>query len=108
MPCFDGKRLYTLGVEHQAGHGLGSSLSDYLAMGGYAAYVWSAFGIAVALLVGLFVQSRHAARRREAELAQLRLAGQARSAARAAEADAARGAKSSRRLRDRGRRLSFE
>ena len=41
-------------------------------MGGYAAYVWSAFGIALLLLVGLFVQSRHAARRREAELAQLR------------------------------------
>jgi heme exporter protein D len=47
-------------------------LTDYLAMGGYAAYVWSAYGIALLLLVGLFVQSRHAARRREAELAQLR------------------------------------
>jgi heme exporter protein D len=47
-------------------------LTDYLAMGGYAAYVWSAFGIALALMVGLFVQSRDAARRREAELAELR------------------------------------
>jgi heme exporter protein D len=48
-------------------------LIDYLAMGGYAAYVWSAFAIALALMVGLFLQSRHVARRREAELAELRL-----------------------------------
>ena len=47
-------------------------MTDYLAMGGYAAYVWSAFGIALLLLVGLFAQSRQAARRRDAELAQLR------------------------------------
>jgi heme exporter protein D len=47
-------------------------LTDYLAMGGYAAYVWSAFGIALLLLVGLFVQSRQSARRCEDELAQLR------------------------------------
>jgi heme exporter protein D len=50
----------------------GPSLTDYLAMGGYAAYVWSAFAIAFALMGGLFLQSRHAARRREAELAELR------------------------------------
>ena len=37
-------------------------------MGGYAAYVWSAFAVALLLLVGLFLQSRHAARRRELEL----------------------------------------
>ena len=50
----------------------GPSLADYLAMGGYAAYVWSAFGIALLLLLGLFVQSSQAARRRELELEQLR------------------------------------
>jgi heme exporter protein D len=48
-------------------------LTDFFAMGGYAAYVWSAFAIALVLLVGLFVQSRHAARLREDELAELRL-----------------------------------
>ena len=48
-------------------------MSELLAMGGYAVYVWPAFAIATALLVGLFVQSRHAAVRREDELAQLRL-----------------------------------
>ena len=50
---------------------------EYLAMGGYAAYVWSAFGIALALMAGLFVQSRQAARRREVELEQLRAHGPA-------------------------------
>ena len=48
-------------------------MSELLAMGGYAAYVWPAFAIATALLVGLFVHSRQAAVRREDELAQLRL-----------------------------------
>ncbi|MFZ1427341.1 MAG: heme exporter protein CcmD [Geminicoccaceae bacterium] len=47
-------------------------MSEYLAMGGYAAYVWSAFGIALVLMVGLFVQSRWSVRRRELELEQLR------------------------------------
>ena len=41
-------------------------------MGGYAAYVWSAFAIALLLMVGLFLQSRQAARRSEAELEELR------------------------------------
>lgn len=47
-------------------------LSDFFAMGGYAAYVWPAYAIALALLVGLFAQSRRQVRRNEAELASLR------------------------------------
>jgi heme exporter protein D len=47
-------------------------LTEHLAMGGYAAYVWSAFAVALLLLVGLFLQSRHAARRRELEVEELR------------------------------------
>jgi heme exporter protein D len=47
-------------------------LSEFLAMGGYAAYVWSAFGFALAVLLGLLGQSWRAAHQREAELAQLR------------------------------------
>lgn len=47
-------------------------MSEFLAMGGYAAYVWSAFAIALVLMVGLFVQSRQAARRTEIELEALR------------------------------------
>lgn len=46
---------------------------QFLAMGGYAAFVWPAFGLVVLLLGGLFWQSRQAARRREAEVAALRL-----------------------------------
>jgi len=47
-------------------------LSEFLAMGGYAAYVWPAFGFALVVLLGLLVQSWHAARQRAAELEQLR------------------------------------
>jgi heme exporter protein D len=47
-------------------------LGELLAMGGYAAYVWPAFGFALVVLLGLLVQSWHAARQREAELEQLR------------------------------------
>jgi heme exporter protein D len=47
-------------------------LSEFLAMGGYAAYVWSAFGFALVVLLGLLAQSWKAAHQREAELDQLR------------------------------------
>ena len=47
-------------------------MSGFFAMGGYAAYVWPAFGFAAAVLLGLLWQSWRAARRREAELDQLR------------------------------------
>jgi heme exporter protein D len=47
-------------------------LSEFLAMGGYAAYVWSAFGFALVVLLGLLGQSWRAAHQREAELAYLR------------------------------------
>jgi heme exporter protein CcmD len=49
------------------------NVSDYIAMGGYGAYVWSAFAVALLLMVGLFVQSRQAARKRDVELAELRI-----------------------------------
>ncbi len=47
-------------------------MSDFFAMGGYAAFVWPAFGFAALVLIGLLAQSWWAARRREAELEQLR------------------------------------
>lgn len=47
-------------------------MSEFLAMGGYAAYVWSAFGFALVVLLGLLGQSWRAAHQREAELAELR------------------------------------
>ena len=47
-------------------------MSEFLAMGGYAAYVWSAFGFALVALLVLLGQSWRAAHQREAELAELR------------------------------------
>jgi heme exporter protein CcmD len=41
-------------------------------MGGYGAYVWTAYGFTVAALGGLFWQSRRFARKRSAELERLR------------------------------------
>lgn len=41
-------------------------------MGGYAAYVWPAFGFALLVLLVLLAQSWRAAHQREAELDQLR------------------------------------
>lgn len=82
---------------------------EYLAMGGYAAYVWSAFGFALVVMVGLLLQSWRSARLRERELEELRAAlrpgrGERRPAARplvarregaAAEAAAAPGVRES-------------
>ena len=47
-------------------------MSDFLAMGGYGAYVWPAFGFAAIVLLGLLLQSWRTARRRAAEFEQLR------------------------------------
>ena len=44
-------------------------LSEYLAMGGYAGFIWPAYGLVVVVLVGLFVVSRRFLRSNEAELA---------------------------------------
>ncbi len=47
-------------------------VDEFLAMGGYGAYVWSAYGITLLSLLLLFVWSWHGARAREAELEQVR------------------------------------
>jgi heme exporter protein D len=54
--------------------GTGTRVAGFLAMGGYAAYVWPAFGFTVTVMVGLFAQSWRAARSAERELAELRAA----------------------------------
>jgi heme exporter protein D len=51
---------------------MGAPLTDFLAMGGYAAYVWPAYGFAALVLIVLLAQSWRSARRRAAELEQLR------------------------------------
>ena len=47
-------------------------MTDFFAMGGYAAYVWTAYGFAALVLIVLLVQSWRSARRRDAELEQVR------------------------------------
>lgn len=48
------------------------SLSLFLAMGGYAVYVWSAFAATAIVLIVLLVASARALRNREAALSRLR------------------------------------
>ena len=46
-------------------------MQAFLDMGGYAAYVWPAYGAAALILVGLLVASLAGLRRRQRELARL-------------------------------------
>lgn len=46
-------------------------LSSFLAMGGYAEYVWPAYGLTVLVLAVLAVASRKGLKAREAEVAAL-------------------------------------
>ena len=54
-----------------------SSLTDFLAMGGYAPFVWPAFSAAAIIMVALAVFSRRALRANEATLEALRAARRA-------------------------------
>ena len=54
-----------------------TSLAEFLAMGGYAAYVWPSFGLALLVVVGLALASRRALRAAESELARLKQDGDA-------------------------------
>jgi heme exporter protein D len=57
-----------------------STVSDFLAMGGYAAFVWPAYGIAAVVLGGLVAQSvlGYRARRRELDRLQAASGGERR------------------------------
>jgi heme exporter protein D len=48
-----------------------SALSTFLAMGGYARFVWPAYGLAALVLIGLVVWTLGSYRRRQKELALL-------------------------------------
>lgn len=50
------------------------TMSEFLAMGGYGAFIWSAYGITAALLIGLVVASLKELRARQAEVAALEAA----------------------------------
>lgn len=47
-----------------------SGLDEFLAMGGYAAFVWPSFGVTAVVLVGLWLQSARALKQAEAALAE--------------------------------------
>jgi heme exporter protein D len=44
------------------------AIMSFLSMGGYAAFIWPAFGVAAAVLIALFLVSWREAKAREAEL----------------------------------------
>lgn len=44
---------------------------NFLQMGGYATFVWGAFGITAIVLIGLLILSARSARRKQSLLAQL-------------------------------------
>jgi heme exporter protein D len=43
-------------------------MSEFLAMGGHAAFIWPAYGVVAAVLIGLYLVSVRALRAREAEV----------------------------------------
>lgn len=47
-------------------------MSDFLSMGGYGVYVWTAYGVTALALLLLFLWSWFGARARETELEQVR------------------------------------
>jgi heme exporter protein D len=47
-------------------------MNDYLAMGGYAAFVWPAYGLSAIVMIGLVVTAWRTLRARERDLATLR------------------------------------
>lgn len=47
-------------------------MSEFFAMGGYAAFIWPAYGLAAAVLAGLTVQSFISMREKEALVESLR------------------------------------
>lgn len=47
-------------------------MNEFLAMGGYGAYVWTAYGVTALFLLLLFIWSWFGARARETELEQVK------------------------------------
>lgn len=50
-------------------------MQDFFAMGGYAAFVWPSYGLAVVILLWFLIASRHGLKAREAELRALETRG---------------------------------
>jgi heme exporter protein D len=54
------------------------ALTNYLAMGGYAAFVWPAYALALAVMAGLFLQGLRRYRRSQRMLEEIQRAQPAR------------------------------
>ncbi len=54
---------------------MADSISTFFSMGGYAAFVWPAFGAALVVLVGLLITSLRTLRANQAALEALQAAG---------------------------------
>jgi heme exporter protein D len=50
---------------------MSEAIGHFLAMGGYAAFVWPAYGLAALVLAGLLIGSLRGLRKAEAELTAL-------------------------------------
>ena len=62
------------------------ALAEFFAMGGHGAFVWSAFAVAVLVMVALLAVSLHQARTNQAALDRLQATRPARRATETAEA----------------------
>jgi len=49
-----------------------ASFAEFLAMGGYAGFVWGAWGLSVAVIAGLILRARVTGRNQKARLEALR------------------------------------
>lgn len=47
------------------------AIQDYLAMGGYAAFVWPCFAVTLIVMIGLYVASKQRLARLQSEVAAL-------------------------------------
>ena len=47
-------------------------MNDYLEMGGYAAFVWPAYGLSIIVMLGLAITAWRGVKVRERDLAKLR------------------------------------
>ena len=48
-----------------------SSITEFLAMGGYGAFIWAAFGLTAVVLIGLLILSLRDVQEKERHLAKL-------------------------------------
>jgi heme exporter protein D len=51
-----------------------TALADFFAMGGYAGFIWTAYGIVAVVLAGLAIASRRELRARQREIEALEAA----------------------------------